>query len=98
MISEDSDQALVDAQNRQALQRQTERDDLVWLMGEARGRRVLTRVLERAGVNRTSFNSDSSVMAFSEGRRDMGLWLQAGLIDASFDGYLHTLTEFAERK
>ena len=53
MISEDSDQALVDAQNRQALQRQTERDDLVWLMGEARGRRVLTRVLERAGVNRT---------------------------------------------
>ena len=95
MISEDSDQALVDAQNRQALQRQTERDDLVWLMG---GRRVLTRVLERAGVNRTSFNSDSSVMAFSEGRRDMGLWLQAELIDASFDGYLHTLTEFAERK
>ena len=57
------------------LERQTEIDDLAWLMSDARGRRVMRRLLARSGIYRTSFNADPATMAFMEGRRDMGLWL-----------------------
>lgn len=73
--------------------RRKELDDLRWLLGHPQGRRVLTRMLERAGLFRSSFNHSGSVMAFSEGKRDMGLWLSAELSEASPDGYVKVLTE-----
>lgn len=50
-------------------------DDLKWLMSDKRGRRVVARLLERAGVWRSSFNSDALQMAFNEGVRNEGLRL-----------------------
>ena len=48
-------------------------DDLIWLMGIARGRRVAWRILDRSGVFRLSFNTNALTMAFSEGCRNEGL-------------------------
>lgn len=57
------------------LARDTEAADIRWLMGSKRGRRIIRRLLEHAGVFRLSFNAESLQMAFAEGRRNEGLRL-----------------------
>lgn len=52
-----------------------EADDLKWLMSSKRGRRILWKQLERAGVFKLSFNTNSMTMAFAEGARNEGLRL-----------------------
>ncbi|SKA37768.1 hypothetical protein SAMN02745126_05952 [Enhydrobacter aerosaccus] len=42
-------------------------------MGDARGRMLMWERLAEAGVFRCSFASSAELMAFREGRRDMGL-------------------------
>lgn len=74
--------------------RRKELDDLRWLLGHPQGRRIVSRMLDEAGVYRSSFNHSGSVMAFAEGRRHIGLWLTAELLEASSDGYLKVLKEF----
>lgn len=63
------------AQERDKLARHNEEDDLKWLMGSKRGRRVIWRFLDRAGVFRLSFNTNAMQMAFAEGNRNEGLRL-----------------------
>ena len=74
--------------------RRKELEDLRWLLGHPQGRRLASRVLDEAGVFRSSFNHSGSLMAFNEGRRHIGLWLTAELMEASADGYLKILKEF----
>lgn len=74
--------------------RRKELDDLRWLLGHPQGRRIVSRLLDEAGVFRSSFNHSGSVMAFAEGRRHMGLFLTGELLEASADGYLKVLKEF----
>lgn len=74
--------------------RRKELDDLRWLLGHPQGRRIIGRLLDEAGVFRSSFNHSGSVMAFSEGRRHMGLFITAELLEASADGYMKVLKEF----
>lgn len=57
------------------LERQTEIDDLLWLMSDKRGRRVMWRLLQRSGIYRTSFTGEALSMAFKEGERNQGLRL-----------------------
>lgn len=49
--------------------------DLKWLMSSKRGRRIVSRLLEQAGVFRLSFDSNAMRMAFNEGNRSYGNWL-----------------------
>lgn len=92
-----------EAQN-DALKQKTENeqrtrvDDLKWLMSSPRGRRLVWWLLDKAGVNRTSFNNSGSVMAFNEGQRNMGLLLQAHVIEAAADRYFEMLTESRSKK
>lgn len=53
--------------------RDTDESDFKWLMGSKRGRRIVWRLLERAGVFQLSFNTNAMTMAFSEGRKNEGL-------------------------
>ena len=55
------------------LDREAEEGDVQWLMSSKRGRRVIWRLLDRAGVFRLSFNTNAMSMAFSEGNRNEGL-------------------------
>lgn len=73
--------------------RRREVDDLRWLLANPQGRRIASRMLAETGVFRSSFNHSGSVMAFSEGRRQIGLWLTAELMEASPEGYFKVLKQ-----
>lgn len=64
-----------DRAEREKRNEQTEVSDLQWQMGDKRGRRIVYRALERAGVWRLSFNTNALSMAFAEGMRNEGLRL-----------------------
>jgi len=76
----------------------THEDDIKWLMSSPRGRRLSWWILEKAGVNRTSFSNSGSVMAFNEGQRNMGLMLQAEIIGLAPERYMEMLTESGSKK
>lgn len=55
------------------LSKDTEESDFKWLMGQKRGRRIVWRLLDRAGVFRSVFNTNAMTMGFAEGQRNYGL-------------------------
>lgn len=67
------ERAKADKDLREKLVRESEEADLKWLMGSKRGRRIVWRLLDRAGVFRLSFNTNAMQMAFAEGNRNEGL-------------------------
>ena len=62
---------------RTKLAKDTEEADFKWLMGSKRGRRIVWRLLDRAGIFRLSFNTNSMAMAFNEGNKNEGLRILA---------------------
>jgi hypothetical protein len=62
---------------RERITRENEESDVKWLMSSKRGRRVVWRLLDQAGVFRTTFNTNAMSMAFAEGNRNQGLRLIA---------------------
>ena len=62
---------------RERLDRENEEGDVKWLMGNKRGRRVIWRLLDTAGIFRSSFNTNAMAMAFAEGNRNYGLRMLA---------------------
>lgn len=67
-------EAAREAQDRaQRLSKDTEESDFKWLMGNKRGRRIVWRLLEKAGVFRSVFNTNAMAMSFAEGHRNYGL-------------------------
>lgn len=62
-----------DRETRDKLTRETEEADIKWLMSSKRGRRVIWRLLDQAGVFRLSFNTNAMAMSFAEGNRNYGL-------------------------
>lgn len=75
------------------LQRQREMDDLSFTLADPRGRRLLWRILARAGVHRSTFNINSLVMAHNEGGRNLGLWLESEIEAANPGAFLEMLRE-----
>ena len=61
-----------DKKLREKLVRENEEVDLKWLMSNKRGRRIIWRLLDQAGVFRLSFNTNAMTMAFAEGNRNFG--------------------------
>lgn len=83
-----------EADEAEALERRRkEVEDLRWLLANPQGRRIAARMLSETGVFRSSFNHSGSLMAFSEGKRQIGLWLTAELLEASPDGYFKILKQ-----
>jgi len=64
-----------DKELRERLDRQNEEADVKWLMSQKRGRRMVWRFLDQAGVFRSSFSTNAMQMAFAEGARNRGLRL-----------------------
>jgi hypothetical protein len=97
-MNEDDAEGLADAQRQKVdNERKTHLEDVRWLMSSPRGRRLVWWLLAKCGVSRTSFNNSGSVMAFNEGQRNIGLLLQAEVLDASPEAYMTMLTEQRKR-
>jgi hypothetical protein len=78
----------------QKVKRQQQVEDIKWLMGHPQGRRIVTRLFEEAGLRRTSFHTSGSVMALNEGRKQLGYFLEAELLEVAPEGYFKLLQEY----
>ena len=77
---------------RNKLTHDEEIDDIKWLMGSKRGRRIVWRLLERTGVFRSSFTGNSETF-YREGMRNIGLVLMAQTNEAGPDLYASMVKE-----
>lgn len=68
-------------------------EDYKWLMSSKRGRRIVFRQLESAGVYRTSFNTNALQMSFNEGGRNQGLMLLAFITEHTPERYAEMIEE-----
>lgn len=60
---------------RERVTRETEINDLKWLMSSKRGRRIVWRWMASARTFQSSFSTNAMTMAFNEGNRNLGLQL-----------------------
>jgi hypothetical protein len=66
--------------------------DLKWLMKDQRGRRVMQRLMDKAGIYRTSFTGNSETF-FREGERNVGLFFVNDLTEHCPEEFLLMLKE-----
>jgi hypothetical protein len=76
----------------QSVHRKQELDDIRWLMGHKQGRRFVTRLLDKAGVYRTSFTGNSETF-FREGMRNLGLFVLGEVMDVTPENFAKMLEE-----
>ena len=69
-----------------------DKEDIIWLMSQPRGRRFIWRLLERTGLHRSSFTGNSTTF-FNEGQRNVGLLIQAELLEHCATDYVTMLLE-----
>lgn len=72
--------------------RDRELADLKLVMDSLEGRRFVWRLLDKAGVFRTSFTGNSTTF-FNEGMRNMGLVVLADVHEACAEQYIQMMTE-----
>jgi hypothetical protein len=71
-------------------------EDMKWLMGSKRGRRIAWRILERTGMYRSSFTGNSETY-FREGMRNVGLMLMAQIHEVAPESYSLMMKEQNDR-
>jgi len=76
----------------QGVVRKQEVEDLKWLMGHKQGRRFVWRLLEKAGVYRTSFTGNSETF-FREGMRNLGLFVLSEVMEVTPEQFAQMLKE-----
>lgn len=90
------ERAKEESEDRAKQAREHEADDIKWLMSNKRGRRIVFRALDRAGVWLSSFNTNALTMSFNEGRRNEGLRLLGQVTSLCPDRYNEMLKESKE--
>lgn len=80
------------------LQQEREQSDLRFVMSNKQGRRFMWRLLSRAGVYQSSFNTNNAVMAFNEGNRNAGLQQLNEIMETCPERYTEMLAEQKEAK
>lgn len=75
-----------DAKVKERFSRDRELDDLRVVLSSVQGRRFVWKVLNKAGVFRSSFTGDNATF-FNEGRREIGLMIIADVMDADETAY-----------
>jgi len=97
--SNDQDEPIDESEQSEARRKKAElfalqeAEDWKWLMADARGRRIVWGLLDKAGVFRTSFTGDASQTLFNEGQRNVGLLVTARATDHASEQYMKMLNE-----
>lgn len=89
------EQARTDTSRKARLSAQIEVEDFKWIMSNKRGRRFVWRLLDKAGVFRSSFTGNSETF-FREGQRNLGLQVLAMIHEHTPDAYTLMLSEQRE--
>lgn len=76
-MQQEADEHQAQAAAARVREAEREAEDFKNLMAMELGRRFVWRLLDSTGVFRLSFNTDTLLMAFAEGRRNEGLRLLA---------------------
>jgi hypothetical protein len=97
-LFEDEQKAHARASRRDHNERQAELNDLTAIMNMDQGRRFMRRLLGKCGVYQTSFNPDALVMAFNEGRRDVGLEYLADMAEHCQEQWVKMENEYRNRQ
>lgn len=92
-----NEQAQRDRSKQQRTEHYLAGEDMKWLMGSKRGRRIVWRLLERTGIFRSSFTGNSETF-FREGMRNVGLVLMAQIHETCPDSYLTMVKEQNEHR
>ncbi|MBS6032230.1 MAG: hypothetical protein KIB40_03595 [Pantoea sp.] len=96
MTDFDDEQRLKDAEQKQKLASERQRDDLIHVMSSVQGRRLIWLLLSKAGVFSLSFTGDNASTNFNEGRRSEGLRLFNEVMTHCPDLYLTMANEASE--
>ncbi len=71
-------------------------EELAYVMGHALGRRFIWRLLHQVcAIDASNFSSDAMMLAYAQGRRDIGLDIQSALLD--FDKQVFLTMEMENR-
>jgi hypothetical protein len=90
------ERAAEESADKQRRDEQIWQGDLKWLMADRRGRRIVSRLLDRAGMQRSSFDTNNASMSFKEGLRWFGIWLKEEIEKHCFDRFIELLKESRE--
>lgn len=74
------------AENKQKTRRETELKTLKAMLSTVDGRSYFWKILSECGVYQTSFTGDNTTF-FNEGKRQVGLWLLAEIMEADPAAY-----------
>lgn len=86
-MDDDMDTELAEAKKRRD-------DELAYVMGHALGRRFVWRLLHQVcAIDASNFSSDAMMLAYAQGRRDIGLDIQSALLDFDKQMFLTMETE-----
>lgn len=80
----------------QSAEREAAAADLAWVLSTIQGRRFIDTLRRDTGIRASSFRPDPYEMAFNEGRRSVGLELEARLVAPSL-AHLFDLMEKEHR-
>jgi hypothetical protein len=89
--------AAKDQARREKVARDAELADLHWLMSDARGRRFMWGLLDKAGVFRSSFTGNSTTF-FNEGQRNIGLMMISQIHEKCPELYTAMVNEAADER
>jgi hypothetical protein len=89
----EAEQEAAELDRKLAIEREI--SDLRSVMGTPQGRRFMWRLLEKAGIYKSSMTGNSQTF-FLEGQRNVGLYFMAGINDHCLDEYVLMLTENRE--
>jgi len=97
-----NNQGVFDRDNPERRQAERERErqraeeeiaDVDWLMHQPEGRRFIYRLLEQAGVYRSTFSDNALQTAFAEGERNLGLRYLAMVQEHCLERFILMLEE-----
>ncbi|HBR3904197.1 TPA: hypothetical protein L9T70_001445 [Klebsiella pneumoniae] len=96
LSEEEREELAADELKRQQLRRENELNDLRLICETEYGRRFIWRLIEQAGVWRTTYTGEALSAAFAEGKRNTGLKVFSDVMEACPDQYLAMAKEASE--
>lgn len=81
------------ADHAKLLAQQQEEDDVRWLLGDPRGRRLVWGWLSDGGIFRSTYTGEALSAAFNEGQRNAAIKLHAQVMHHAPEQFIRMLVE-----